>query len=1172
MAEASTTLRTGAASRSDSERVVAPALRIVERRRGDVRSSIDSYGAGCLEVDGLAVLRGRESTPHGDLGVAVYVRDLDSGQFWSVGLQPTGLTAESYRFHADEAAAQIHRREDGVDVEMRVELLDEGVDRRTVRLTNVSERNRRIEVTSYLEWVLQAAAADDAHPAFSKLFVETSFDPKLGLILARRRQREPHQRVLVGGHWISAIQGRTIGDRLEWETSRAAFLGRGRQLDEPVALTNGSPLTGTSGPVLDPAASLRRSFLLSPDESAVIAFDVCGALSADDVQRAARRSSPGKAVSVRSNHDGQRRVAELDGSDVRRRVDSPHLSFESSAEDTFLPLECAESVPRGGDRFADSAAELLFDNGLGGFAPSGEEYVIRLTPSADGRLQLPPLPWSHVVANEHAGFIATERGSGPTWTLNSRENRLSSWANDPISDPLSEVLYLRDLDRRRFWSTTPGPAGDAVPHEVRYGFGYVEYRHEAEGLACTLRQFVPKEDAIKISSLTIKNFAHESRRLDAASYVRLELGSGARLQRDGLRTWRDEASGALFAKNPDREHAERIAFTLLVVEGEDPRRASFTCDRDEFLGVAGRLASPAALCRGDRLSGRPQTGDAACFVQLSPLSVASGGETRVLVLTGEADGEEAARELIAKHRSCDAAAQALSDVRRFWRETLSTVKIETPSEELDVLVNGWLPYQTIACRLWGRSAYYQSGGAFGFRDQLQDAAALVYHRPDFTRRQVLLNAAHQFPEGDVLHWWHPPQSRGIRTRFADDLLWLPLAAAEYAATTGDSAVWDEVVGFVDGPTLADGEAERFFAPTRSERTASVYEHCCLAVDRSLAAGAHGLPLMGCGDWNDGMSAIGLAGRGESVWMGFFLHLVVQRLLPECRRRGDHKRIAAYEARLKTLSAALDDAGWDGRWYRRAYFDGGQPLGTASGKECQIDALVQAWAVLSRAGDPERIAPAVAAVEERLVDEECGMIRLLDPPFDVSQPSPGYIQGYVPGVRENGGQYTHGILWFVRAMAELGRGTRAVELLEMLTPIRHTTDPQTLAVYQAEPYVVAADVYGEAPHEGRAGWTWYTGSAGWMLRVAVESILGLSLDEGRRLRLNPCISARWGKCRLSYRLPGGSETYHIEVLNPEARQQGVKSATCDGRTLTIEDGAAVAAIVGDGQAHHIVLHL
>jgi cyclic beta-1,2-glucan synthetase len=535
---------------------------------------------------------------------------------------------------------------------------------------------------------------------------------------------------------------------------------------------------------------------------------------------------------------------------------------------------------------------------------------------------------------------------------------------------------------------------------------------------------------------------------------------------------------------------------------------------------------------------------------------------------GECAGAGEALALVRRLREPGAVQASLDDATDSWDELVSGVRIETPSPELDLMVNGWLAYQTLSCRIWGRTAFYQSGGAFGFRDQLQDATALVLLRPDLARAQIVLHAAHQFVEGDVLHWWHPPLAKGIRTRFADDLLWLPWLAAQYVGASGDWAVLDERVRYLRAPALAAGEDEAYLVPADSGQAASIYDHCCRALDRSLVVGAHGLPLFGTGDWNDGMNRVGREGRGESVWMGFFLHTILGEFAPLCERRGDQERGARYLAFRAQLRAAIETAGWDGEWYRRAYYDDGTPLGSRQGDECRIDGLAQAWAVISGAAPPERARSAMASAERELVDEEAGLIRLLTPPFRDTPHDPGYIKGYVAGVRENGGQYTHAAMWLVRAFAEMGWRDRAAKRLAMLSPVSHTRTAEDVARYRTEPYVVVADIYGEPPHVGRGGWSWYTGSAGWMLRVALESVLGLRLVGGTELVLRPCVPDTWPAFRVDWRVPGSGTRYEIRFRNPSGTAAEVVAATLDGAALTPFQGGVTVPLARDGGTHRV----
>ena len=815
----------------------------------------------------------------------------------------------------------------------------------------------------------------------------------------------------------------------------------------------------------------------------------------------------------------------------------------------------------------------------GAFSPDGGEYVFLLDAAAATPARRPPMPWVNVIANEGFGFLVSESGAACTWSRNSRENRLTPWSNDTVRDPHGEALYVRDEETGAVWSPLPGPVPldtqaaaaerDARTFEVRHGLGASTWRHRGHGLEHEVTTFVPHApaDPLKITRLRLTNAGERPRRVSLFAYHRLVLGSTPDTSGRFVVTELDAPSRALFARNRlNDEFAEAVVFAAAVAPGNaGPVRVS--ADRTAFLGRQGSPARPAALVRGGALDSATGAALDACAALQVSVEIAPHATVECSFLLGEAGDEAAARTLVARYREPGAVARALAAARGFWNELRGGIQIATPSPAIDRMVNGWLPYQVLSCRLWGRSAFYQSGGAFGFRDQLQDAAAFTTTRPALTRAQILLHAAHQFVEGDVLHWWHPPLDRGTRTHFSDDLLWLPYVTAHYVATTGDASVLDERAGFVTARPLAPGEDEAYLVPSVAAESADVYGHCCRALDRSLAVGAHGLPLMGTGDWNDGMNRVGREGRGESVWMAFFLFRVLDAFVPLCERRGDAARVARYRAHQEQLRAALDASAWDGTWYRRAYYDDGTPLGSAANDECRIDALAQAWSVLSKAVPGERAAAAMDAVERLLVDEEHGLIRLLTPPFDRDTHDPGYIKGYVPGIRENGGQYTHAALWVVEALAELGRRDRATALLAMLSPVTHGTAPGWNAAYQVEPYVVAADVYGVAPHAGRGGWTWYTGSAAWMYRIAVESILGVRLVGGDTLVIAPRVPDTWPGFTVRLRVPNAGE-YEIVVQNPNGRADQVRAVTVDGTPLAPVAGAARIALTPGSDRHRV----
>jgi cyclic beta-1,2-glucan synthetase len=1023
-----------------------------------------------------------------------------------------------------------------------------------------------------------------------------------------------------------------VGDALasgkvEFETDRKRFIGRGRTLQSPRAMQGADTLTGTLGSVLDPIFSLRTVLILSPGETATLYFGLGAGYDLTKVREVAERFSVAASFEKafqQADQSADERLTEaeisVDGLPGLLRGAAHQLyGFKSAgAVDTEHGSTKETAASQNGDQQRDAAGEflavhqisagasageitlqrgnstatkapavrkisdaplsadvstresLLFANPFGGFTTDGREYVIRLQVGKDGHLQVPPMPWNNVIANESLGFIASETGAGNTWSSNSRLNRLTPWLNDPVCDPHCEVLYLRDRDSAEFWSLTPGPTPGHAGYEVRHGWGYSTYSHIRGELVQEVTLFAPTSDPVKISRIQITNCGDAARRLSFYSYAQWELGEGLNLTHLATRTEIDPKTGTIFATNISRgEFADAVAFA--AVAGA-PGKSNATCDRTEFLGLHGSVAAPLAVAVGSELSGTAGEGLDPCAALQVDFLLEPGQTVRFAVLLGETNSHDAAQALVEKYQVTRVVADALAEAQGFWRELNGTINIETPSPAVDLMVNGWLPYQNISCRLWGRTSPQQSGGAYGFRDQLQDASALVFHRPDFTRTQILRNAAHQFVEGDVLHWWHPPLSKGIRTTFSDDLLWMPMLTCEYIEATGDTAIWQERVRYLMAEQLPPGEPEVYLTPSDSGESGTLYEHCCRALDRGLTRGRNGLPLMGCGDWNDGMNRVGQGGTGESVWMGFFIDYILERMLPVIKDHGDHERFEKYSAYREQLRLALEEAGWDGGWYRRAYFDDGTPLGTASAKECRIDALVQAWAVMSGAARPDRAAKALAAADEHLVDEKAGIIRLLHPPFDKMPNDPGYIKGYLPGIRENGGQYTHGILWLIRAFAEVGQGTRACKLLEMISPISHTTSPDILSTYQSEPYVVAADVYGYPPHVGRAGWTWYTGSAGWFLRVALESILGLQLEQGKQLRIDPAISSDWPECKVRYRADKNGTVYNVVIRNPNGNQRGVKTANVDGTPVVVDERGAHVPLVRDGREHRVIVEL
>jgi cyclic beta-1,2-glucan synthetase len=798
--------------------------------------------------------------------------------------------------------------------------------------------------------------------------------------------------------------------------------------------------------------------------------------------------------------------------------------------------------------------DLAFFNGLGGFSADGREYITILEPNA-----ATPAPWVNVIANSQIGTVVSESGSAYTWAENSHEFRLTPWTNDPVSDSCGEAIYLRDEESGRFWSPSPKPARGNSTYVARHGFGYSIFDYTEDGITTELCVYVAVDAPIKFLRIKITNRSGRPRQLSLTGYWEWVLGEVRAKSLMHVVTEIDPITGALFARNPySHEFAAKVAF----VDCSESVR-TFTGDRTEFLGRNGTLANPVAM-RRTRLSNRSGAGLDPCAAMQTHISLNEGQEKIVVFSIGTGNGEEDARKIIQRFRGEGNAFRALEGVWHYWSQTLGAVHVETPDPAFNYLANGWLIYQTLSCRMWARTGFYQSGGAYGFRDQLQDAMALVLAEPRLLREHLLRACSRQFREGDVQHWWHPPAGRGVRTHFSDDFLWLPLALCRYVQMTGDTGILEERVPFLSARPLNPDEEANYDLPHISDDVGTVYEHAIRAVDHGLRFGAHGLPLMGCGDWNDGMNLVGQHGQGESVWLGFFMYEVLNQFTKLAQQRNDAATADRLTVEAGRLRGNIEEHGWDGEWYRRAYFDNGTPLGSAQNAECQIDSISQSWSILSGAGTQERSLIAMASVNRRLIRREDKLIQLLDPPFDKSELNPGYIKGYVPGVRENGGQYTHAAIWTAMAFAALDEKERAWELFSMINPIHHGSSPDSIAKYRVEPYVIAADVYGVEPHTGRGGWTWYTGSAGWMYRLMMESILGLQLDVDK-LRFNPNAPSHWPSFVIHYRYR--ETVYHITIING-GEGKSIKRLTIDGADQTQHE----IPLVNDHQNHQATIEL
>ncbi|WP_174406732.1 GH36-type glycosyl hydrolase domain-containing protein [Desulfovibrio subterraneus] len=1237
---------------------------------------ITTSGSGYSRCEDLALTRWREDPTCDDRGTFCYLRDVDSGTFWSTTHQPTRTPAKQFEVVFSEGKAEFQRRDHGYGSHTEIAVSPEDdIELRRVRITNHTRTRRFIDVTSYTEVVLTTQAADELHPAFSNLFVQTEILRDNRAILCTRRPRSQDEVPPFMLHMMT-VRGEVIGEA-SYETDRMRFIGRGNTTADPQALNGrnsgySATLSGSEGSVLDPVAAIRQRVVLNPGEFVTIdmiygisntrgtalelvnkyqdrrmadrVFDLAWThsqvqlrqLNASEAEAKLYGRLAGSIIYTNAalraqtedlikNHRGQSGLWGYSISGdlpiVLLKIESPanielvrqmvqahtywklkgltvdlviwnedHEGYRQSLHDEIMGLIAADNKTglndqRGGIfvRSADRIAEedrilfhtvariiisdtlgtleeqidgrilpapptpllnpvralrapppavaplprrdLIFNNGLGGFTPDGNEYVI-----STGSDQVTPTPWVNVLANPGFGSVISESGMASTWSENAHEFRLTPWNNDPVSDFRGEAFYIRDEERGHFWSPTPLPCRGTTPYATRHGFGYSVFEHVERGIASELWVYVALDAPVKFAVLKMRNESGHSRKMSATGYVEWVLGDLRSKTAGYVITEVDPDSGALFARNPyNTEFSDRTAFIDV-----DESIRTISGDRLEFLGRGGTLKSPAAMTR-TRLSGRVGAALDPCGAIQVAFTIDPGQEREIVFRLGIGRDTEEARRLVHRYRGPQAAQAALDKVWQHWSHTLGTVHVETPDRAFNILANGWMLYQTLACRLWARGATYQSGGAFGFRDQLQDVMALIHTQPQLVRDHLLLCASRQFEEGDVQHWWHPPTGRGVRTKCSDDYLWLPLAVSRYIHATGDTGVLDEPVGFLQGRALKSDEDSYYDLPALSGEVASLYEHCSRSIKHGLRFGAHGLPLIGSGDWNDGMDLVGRLGSGESVWMGFFLFEVLTQFTDIARIYGDALFAERCTEQAEELRRTIEANGWDGKWYRRAYFDDGTPLGSSSNEECQIDSIAQSWSVLSGAGDAERSRQAMDAVDQWLVRRKSGLVQLLDPPFDVSPLNPGYIKGYAPGVRENGGQYTHAAIWTAMAFAKLGDSSRAWEIFNIINPINHTSSAEKNAIYKVEPYVMAADVYAVPPHIGRGGWTWYTGSAAWMYRLMVESLLGLRLEVDR-LRFVPRLPPEWKDFTMHYRY---RETmFHIRVVQLPGKIGGV----------------------------------
>ncbi len=1135
---------------------------------GSYHVHIDPDGCGCSALDSVRL---NTFAPLAGGGQSIWILNPLTGQIID-GYGTKCVFADNRATYLQEG--------NSISTNLTVSVCaEDNAEVRRLTIVNQSGKDRVLEIYYYTELSLATEGAEKAHPAFSKLFITTK--EKDGALYAVRRKRSADEKAFVG--FAAAICEAKLEGATGFDTDRLSFFGRGNSL--PQMLAEGSIPAGKTGTILDPCFAYKIRIFLEANESASVsflsglaeneekaeeivhkykhrpmtsfspatptksiifkegeeqsflhaaAFLLCGGAKIPEITKARERNvlprkglwklgisgdlplvtlrltepadapyleeatkalkfwknagilvdlaifcdepagytKPVYEMAEKKKADGIYLFSrgDLEGGDLDLLLSMSALYIDAaeggfSKLPPFSPLPTERRPEKQKEDGALPPVSLLFSNGFGGFDAEGGDYVIEMTHAGQT-----PLPWVHVVANENFGFVASEGGGGYTWCENSQSFRLTPWYNDPVHDPPGEQLTL--LEKEDVWSPMAAVCPEEGIYRVRYGAGYVTYERNTRDLSHKVTLFTPPEGTQKIVQLTLCNLSEEKRELLAEYAILPVLGT--------------------------HPHPDRIT----ILEKEKIlrfRNAETDAAKETYL-----------FAEGDAKYGRRLHH----LYARTPISLQKGASCTITFILGVGALPDKKADVL------------FSETCAAWQKRLSVLTVETGDKATDLMLNRWLVYQALACRLFARTAFYQSGGAFGFRDQLQDTLALLDIAPELVKKQILLHAAHQFEEGDAFHWWHNDET-GVRTRFSDDRLFLPYVACLYAEETGDESIWDEEESFAVEPPLADGEEERYTYVKARTGPYSLYEHAVRAIEISLSKGPHGLPLIGGGDWNDGMNTIGTGGQGESVWLCWFLKAVLDKFAPVAEKRGDTARAERYKKEALMLLEAAETEGWDGSHYARAFFDDGTPVGTSANAECSIDVISQAWSVIAGGARPVRQKAAMDMVWRVLTDHERGILRLLAPPFAKSSPSPGYIQSYPEGLRENGGQYTHGAIWAVIAFAMLGDGEKTMELFRMLNPILRTKTPAEVNIYKTEPYVMTADVYTAKGHEGRGGWSWYTGAAAWMYRLGIRYILGFQ-KRGDTVSFSPVcpvpftLRYRYGETQYIFHVHGKSE--------------------------------------------------